>query len=509
VNGIYLYLLLREMRDKIIGRFIDEISVQHRIVQVICGNDALFVSLYPDAPAVFFSKKRREHFEKIESFTNEVRSNRIRGVEQSGFLPVVRLTLEKVLAGEQSPLEIIISLYREAPNFSIKTARRQINLFSRYVVKQAKKSITELTAEDLQSINAKKGAHFEDNLVRAYEGIDKYLAQELTSENLEILGRILSGERTRPKLISIVPLRMSLFAHDYLREYTSFNRLLEDGIGAFVEEKVKDIRAAQQRTLIKNLRRRIERLRKRLLSDKDIETFRIAGELILMNRTKIKKGMEQTKIFNPYSNKESEIELDPQKTPQENAQSYFSKYKKLKRGQPRINNKIEELEKEIKTIEAGTFAPPEPMAPKRPKKGKKSQPFRMFELDSGSVVYVGKSAKSNQELTFRHARPNDYFFHTRGSEGAHTVLKAKVPKGQSPKKSDIETAASIAAYFSKAKKQKRVPVSYTQCKYIKKNKKGRPGSVVLMREEVIFVEPAIPKNTKHYALGSKLLKNSQ
>ncbi len=496
MNGIYLYLLLREIRGKLINRFIDEISVQHRIVQVTCGNDALFVSLYPDAPAVFFSKKGKLHFEKIESFTNEVKACRINRVEQSDFMPVVRLIVEKVIAGEQNPLEIVITLYREAPNFSIKTAQRQRNLFSRYVVKQAKKSITELTAEDLQSIKSQKRAHFAEDLVKTYEGIDKYLANELTSENVEKLSRILSGERVRPRLISIVPLRISLFAHDYVREYTSFNRLLEDGIEAFVEEKVRDIRAARQKTLMKNLRRRIERLRKRLLSDKDIETFRIAGELILMNRTKIKRGMEQARIFNPYSNKESEIKLDPRKTPQENAQYYFSKYKKSKRGQPRLNKKIEELEKEIKTIEAGTFALPELVAPQRPKEGKKSQPFRMFELASGSVVYVGKSARSNEELTFRYARPNDYFFHTRGSEGAHTVLRAKVPKGQSPKKSDLETAASIAAYFSKAKRQKRVPVSYTQCKYIKKNKKDRPGSVVLMREEVIFVEPAIPVDTK-------------
>ena len=68
MNGVFLYLLLREIRDKLTGRFIDEISVQHRLVQVICGNEALFVSLYPDAPAVFLSKRIKEHFEKIELF---------------------------------------------------------------------------------------------------------------------------------------------------------------------------------------------------------------------------------------------------------------------------------------------------------------------------------------------------------------------------------------------------------------------------------------------------------
>lgn len=495
MNGIYLYLLLREIRDKLTGRFIDEISVQHRIVQVIFGNDALFVSLYPDAPAVFFSKRIKQQFEKIGSFTNEIKSCRIKGVEQSDFMPVMSLVLEKLTAGGPSYLEIVISLYREAPNFSIKTGRMQKNLFARSVAKPKKRPITELTCEELQSISARKRARTEEDLVKMFEGIDKNLARELTPENVPKLHRILSGGRVRPRLISFVPLRISLFARDYVQEYSSFNKLLGESIEEFIKERAKEIQAAQQRTLIKNVRRRIERLRKKLLNDRQIERFRIIGELILMNKPKIKKGMEQVHMFDHYSSKDIEIKLDPRKRPQENAQSYFSKYKKQKRGQPRIRKKIEELEREIEVIETRTFAK-HVASLSRQKTREKSLPFRMFKLDSGSVVYVGKSAQSNQELTFKYARPNDYFFHTRGYEGAHTVLKARVPRGQRPKKMDIETAASIAAYFSKAKKQKSVPVSYTQCKYLKKNKKGRPGSVILMREKVIFAEPVLPVDAK-------------
>ncbi len=495
MNGVFLHLLLREIRDKLTGRFIDEISVQHRIVQIICGNEALFVSLYPDAPAVFFSKRKKEHFERIDSFTNEIKSCRIKGIEQSDFVPALRLVLEKLSAGGQTHHEIIISLYREAPNFSIKTGLKQKNLFSRYITKPQKRPITELTSEELQSIKIRKRAYSSEDLVRIFDGIDKYLARELTSENLKKLHRVLSGVKVKPRLISIVPLRISLFARDYIRAYPSFNKLLGDSIEGFVKERAKEIQVAQQRTLIRNVRRRIERLEKKLLSDKQIELLRITGELILMNKTKIKKGMKLGHIFDPYSSTDIEIKLDPRKSPQENAQSYFSKYKKQKRGQPRMRKKIEELKREIESIETSTSVVRTALI-SRPKKREESLPFRMFKLGSGSLVYVGKSAKSNQELTFKYARPNDYFFHTRGYEGAHTVLKAKVPRGQSPKKSDIGNAASIAAYFSKARKQKNVPVSYTQCKYLKKNKKGRPGSVILMRETVIFVEPAIPVDTK-------------
>ncbi|MEO0185873.1 MAG: fibronectin-binding domain-containing protein, partial [candidate division WOR-3 bacterium] len=70
-------------------------------------------------------------------------------------------------------------------------------------------------------------------------------------------------------------------------------------------------------------------------------------------------------------------------------------------------------------------------------------------------------------------------------------------KGQNIRKEDIEKAAAIAAYFSKAKTQKSVPVSYTKRKYLKKSKKGKLGTVILMRESVIFVDPGLPADAQN------------
>jgi predicted ribosome quality control (RQC) complex YloA/Tae2 family protein len=177
------------------------------------------------------------------------------------------------------------------------------------------------------------------------------------------------------------------------------------------------------------------------------------------------------------------------------------KYKKAKRGAPRIIQEIARLKKEIENIESRPIitaaAPDDGPVIERPDK---PLPFRTFTLPSGSIVHAGRSSRSNEVLTFKHTRPDDYFFHARGIEGAHVILKPKMPKAknakirkcQKPRKEDIEAAASIAAFYSKAKKQKNVPVSYTQRKYLKKNKKGRAGSVIMMREEVIFVDPLDP-----------------
>jgi predicted ribosome quality control (RQC) complex YloA/Tae2 family protein len=215
------------------------------------------------------------------------------------------------------------------------------------------------------------------------------------------------------------------------------------------------------------------------------------GELILANVNKVKKGASAAQLVDPYTQKQIEVKLDPHLTPQGNAQRYFVKYKKAKRGQPRLREQIRALTEELKALKS--------KFPVRRLTGKKitgavlpKEPFLKFDLDSGSVVFAGKSARSNDELTFKHARPGDYFFHTRGFEGAHIILRPNIPRGQRPSKEEIRIAAAIAAHFSKAKKQKNVAVSYTQRKYLKKSKKGKVGSVILMREEVIFVDPELP-----------------
>ncbi|MFN3307356.1 MAG: NFACT RNA binding domain-containing protein, partial [Candidatus Kapaibacteriota bacterium] len=89
------------------------------------------------------------------------------------------------------------------------------------------------------------------------------------------------------------------------------------------------------------------------------------------------------------------------------------------------------------------------------------------------------------------ARPNDYWFHTRTASGSHCVLR--MSGGKSPTKEIIEKAAQIAAYFSKARNSDYVPVSYTQRKFVRKAKRGETGSAVLIREDVIFVEPKKPE----------------
>jgi predicted ribosome quality control (RQC) complex YloA/Tae2 family protein len=104
--------------------------------------------------------------------------------------------------------------------------------------------------------------------------------------------------------------------------------------------------------------------------------------------------------------------------------------------------------------------------------------FRKFILNESFEVWVGKNSASNDLLTMRYSAQNDLWFHVRGASGSHTVLK-KNNKNEIPDKKIIETAASIAAYYSKARNATSVPVAYCERKFVKKKKGFKEGSVVM------------------------------
>jgi predicted ribosome quality control (RQC) complex YloA/Tae2 family protein len=118
-----------------------------------------------------------------------------------------------------------------------------------------------------------------------------------------------------------------------------------------------------------------------------------------------------------------------------------------------------------------------------------------FILDGKFHVVVGRDSKSNDMLTVKLAKQNDYWFHARGMPGSHVILRVDNPKEAIPK-NILNCAASIAAYYSKAKTAKVAPVAYTLRKFVRKNKNMNLGQVIMTKEKVLLVKPEIPQNAQ-------------
>jgi predicted ribosome quality control (RQC) complex YloA/Tae2 family protein len=131
-------------------------------------------------------------------------------------------------------------------------------------------------------------------------------------------------------------------------------------------------------------------------------------------------------------------------------------------------------------------------APKRTHKDipAKFVPWR-FRSKDGWDVLIGRSSEANDHLTLHMARPEDYWFHVHGGPGSHVVLRRG--KGvNEPSKATLEEVASWAAFHSKSRTAGKVPVIYTQKKYVRKPRGAKAGTVHVEREKMLMVRPVEP-----------------
>lgn len=116
------------------------------------------------------------------------------------------------------------------------------------------------------------------------------------------------------------------------------------------------------------------------------------------------------------------------------------------------------------------------------------RPYLEFMADDGAIL-VGRTAAENMDLTFREARPRDFWLHARDVPGSHVVLRLR-PGVAEPAAATLKRAAALAAHFSKARYDSLVEVAYTQRKFVRKIKGGVMGQVRLERFRTLSVRPA-------------------
>ena len=262
-------------------------------------------------------------------------------------------------------------------------------------------------------------------------------------------------------------------------------RRQEKGIALLRRRLLSAVQAA-----IKKQEKRLHQISQRQKESQDAEQNRIKGELITANLWNIQKGAHGCEVENFYEGGRMKIALDPTRTPSENAQSYFKKYRKEKRTLEMLAPQEEETRSEISYLEsllaAADFArDAEDLASleeelivagilkvQDPKKKRQVPvPFRTFEKD-GFRILAGKNNLENDKLV-RSSKPEDIWLHTKAYHSSHVVIKTD---GKKVSDEVLLFAAQICAQYSQGKGDK-VAVDYCQIKYVKKPPKAKAGFV--------------------------------
>jgi len=264
--------------------------------------------------------------------------------------------------------------------------------------------------------------------------------------------------------------------------------------------------------------------RKRLLAALEIdrsaadgfETLRNEANILAAYQTRIPSGATAVTLPNLYGEGEISIELDPSAPVPEQIRKRFRRAGKLERSRGAIEKRIRTVGAEVETLEQGLSAAREALsledavrpverlrhrfglepAPRREERvSSKSRELRRIDLDGQWFVLVGRSDRENDEITFRIASPEDFWFHAQHVPGSHIVLKSRGAPGNPPD-AVLEAAAGIAAHYSKSRRASVVPVIYTRRKYVRKFRGAKPGQVTCEREKTILAEPRIPDSTQ-------------
>lgn len=296
-----------------------------------------------------------------------------------------------------------------------------------------------------------------------------------------------------------------------LERYDSFSEMLD----AFYTRRD---RAEQQRrrshdltktvrTLRDRQQRKLAAQREELRRTEGREDIRHQAELVTANIYRLRRGdrsLECEDYYDPAC-PVVHIELDPLKTPQQNAAALYKEYNKLKAAEQHLtvltregerqldylNSVLDELERaetdrdlsdirreltETGYIRARKGGKAERVKPQSPMK---------FVSDDGLEILAGRSNAQNDELTLKLARRTDYWLHTQRVHGSHVIIRCE---GEEPPPRTLEQAAGIAAYYSQARGAGKVQVDYTMVRNVRKPSGALPGKVIYTDHKTLLAE---------------------
>lgn len=309
------------------------------------------------------------------------------------------------------------------------------------------------------------------------------------------------------------------------RSFESVSKMIEVFYGEKetiqrIRQKSSDLRK-NVTTLLEREQKKIDIQRKQLKDTEKKERYRIYGEHINTYGYQLSPTDDVLQCQNYYDGTDLSIPIDRTKTPTENANKYFERYNKLKRTYEAVSVQIEETQQQIdhlqsiltsldiarqeedlqlikqELVDSGYIKnhAMKNQSAKRNKNSKaipKSKPLHYISSD-GYDIYVGKNNYQNEQLSFKYATGNDWWFHVKQAPGSHVIVKCN---NEEPPISTFEEAASLAAYYSSKQNSDKVEVDYTQKKHLKKPNGSKPGFVVYYTNYSIVATPDICKLTE-------------
>ncbi|MCU9612167.1 NFACT RNA binding domain-containing protein [Caldibacillus lycopersici] len=562
-DGLFTYAMTKELRELLIGGRILKIH-QPFINEVILTirsagkNHKLLLSAHPSYARAQITNESYENPKEPPMFCMLLRKHMeghfIEDIYQKDFDRIIVIKIKgRNEIGDIAYKQLIIEVMGRHSNVILVDEARGVILDSikhvSYAVnrhrailpghnyvwppEQNKQNPIEATNDDvLRKIDFNSGK-IDNQLVNQFAGISPLFAREVLNKAgianrltvpkafIELVKQVHSNQITPTLMKSKQKEYFYLFPLTHIqgeaRSFPTLSELLDHYyFGKADRDRVKQIGGDIEKFIhneLEKVEKKIEKLKETMLEAENSSIYQLYGELLTANLYAVKKGMKEISVLNYYDedNKEVVIELNPNKTPSENAQAYFTKYQKSKNALIAVQEQIVKAEEERIYFE-GLLQQMETAAPKdieeikeelqeegyirmkQKKTARKSQrqvpTIEKYYASNGTLILVGKNNKQNDYLTTKLARREEIWLHTKDIPGSHVVIQHNEPSVET-----IKEAAEIAAYYSKARDSSSVPVDYTKVKYVRKPSGAKPGFVIYDHQQTVYVTPSVERIT--------------
>lgn len=304
------------------------------------------------------------------------------------------------------------------------------------------------------------------------------------------------------------------------REGESWNEAADRLYSALVDEdEFAKEKAALKKVIADNARRlarKVENLEgDRHRAGEGLGLYK-TGEMLTGVFHRMKKGMKEVEAVD-YTKDPPEavlVPLDEKLGPQENVERYFKRAKKSKTALGLLEKRIPEAREDLEYMESlmyeceaasdmdGLADLREELsrggyirdaARKAAKGPSPAESVRRFSSSEGFEILCGRSGLGNDLLVAKYASADDIWFHVKGLPGSHALIKSA---GKRVTEKAIAEAASIAAWYSKAREAGKAEVIYAEARHVRKPRGAKPGMVTVKEFRSVVVKPKVPDGQK-------------
>lgn len=535
VDGRFIYFLAKELNEKLQNARIQKISQLSKADFLFFLNtkNNLYLSLSTALARIHLSNNNYTNFVNPGGFCMFLRKYIEKGVIQE----IKSINHDRIIEikvnnrndiGDLSDYYLMIELFGRYANLIILDSDKMIinaykhihpfDNIDRIIVNNSKYTLPtdeKIDPDNLEAIKdffAKPEISYKD-IIMNIRGFSPLIANHLVEKAnfnpslmyqsyLDIYYQEVNPTKTEDKFYYL-----DIFSDSSKEHFSSLSELLETQFQESSSlDRVRQIHRYLNNFIKNNLEKnknKLEKLSKDLLKAKNNQINRIKGDLLIHNQHLLDNTQNSFELFSYELNKEITVEVDRQLSIIENANKYFSKYKKQKNAIKYIAEQIILTKKEIIYFEDLTVQITDNFdlkdleeiqeelidnhyLHKRKSKSKNKNPnYDIYYDELGIKILVGKNNIQNNYITHKISRKDYTWFHVQNQSGSHTV----VCSSETLLEPTIRAAANLAAIHSKSKNSSSVPVDYTKIKNIKKIP-GEIGSFVsYTNQKTIYIDP--------------------